>query len=187
MHYHTALLVLLLLPLRPWILQIRGPRMVGEMNNFRTGTQLRAHTSRVPSSRPGDRSRARTHVLPPCNCNTLLPFSFFHPRFISPPPSTYSSEHQCLKRVVPCMSYLSHTTPYISTFSFSISLTLSYTVQITLATAMLRELLTHRYSVARRSTILVSFIFHYGAIILGLGGFTHRVSDKFRTIYQYKE
>lgn len=33
--------------------------MVGEMNNFRTGTQLRARTSRVPSSRSTD---ARTHA-----------------------------------------------------------------------------------------------------------------------------
>lgn len=36
-----------------------GSAVVGEMNNFRTGTQLRARTSRVPSSRSTD---ARTHA-----------------------------------------------------------------------------------------------------------------------------
>jgi len=34
----------------------------GEMNNFRTGTQLRARTSRVPSSRPTGAMHARTHA-----------------------------------------------------------------------------------------------------------------------------
>lgn len=37
-----------------------GSAVVGEMNNFRTGTQLRARTSRVPSSRSTD--HARTHT-----------------------------------------------------------------------------------------------------------------------------
>lgn len=36
--------------------------VVGEMNNFRTGTQLRARTSRVPSSRSTGHARTHAHA-----------------------------------------------------------------------------------------------------------------------------
>lgn len=39
-----------------------GSAVVGEMNNFRTGTQLRARTSRVPSSRSTDHARTHAHA-----------------------------------------------------------------------------------------------------------------------------
>lgn len=48
-----------------------GSAVAGEMNNFRTGTQLRARTSRVPSSRSTD--HARTHT-PTRRCAPTTPW-----------------------------------------------------------------------------------------------------------------
>ena len=45
-----------------WSVRWLGSAVVGEMNNFRTGTQLRARTSRVPSSQSTGHARIRVHT-----------------------------------------------------------------------------------------------------------------------------
>lgn len=58
--------------------------MAGEMNNFRTGTQLRARTSRVPSSQSTGHARIRTRgkgatdtvTHPPARSTILVSFIF---------------------------------------------------------------------------------------------------------------
>jgi len=48
--------------------------VVGEMNNFRTGTQLRARTSRVPSSRSTDHARTHTPTRRCAPTNDAVPW-----------------------------------------------------------------------------------------------------------------
>lgn len=141
------------------------------MNNFRTGTQLRARTSRVPSSRPGDRSRARTHALPTLSVSLSRPCLPL-PRFSSVSDASrtreWSTVHRSLLRLF-FPSRLSH----LGSVSLS-----RCSNQPARARARARRSPCASVQRSRRSTILVSFIFHYGAIILGpTAGLTHRVSD----------
>lgn len=61
-----------------------GSAVAGEMNNFRTGTQLRARTSRVPSSQSTGHARIRTRgkgatdtvTHPPARSTILVSFIF---------------------------------------------------------------------------------------------------------------
>ena len=59
-----------------------GSAVVGEMNNFRTGTQLRARTSRVPSSQSTGHARIRVHTwqavtdIPPDRSTIFVSFIF---------------------------------------------------------------------------------------------------------------
>jgi len=64
-----------------------GSAVVGEMNNFRTGTQLRARTSRVPSSRSTDHARTYT---PTRRCAPTTPW---RARVTRPLPSKPISPH----------------------------------------------------------------------------------------------